>query len=363
MPPAPSSPLAAYTRPAGAPRIPVAILGATGMVGQRFAQLLAGHPWFEVVEVAASDRSVGKRYGDLPWRLSGENPFPNARLLEASPGPVLAPIVFSALDKAVAFDLEPAFRDAGRAVISNASAFRMDPRVPLIIPEVNPHHLDVVAPALEAGGGFILTNPNCTCIPMTMALAPLHRKYGVEAATCASYQAVSGAGYPGESAYDMLGNVHPHPGDEEQKVSEEPRKMLGEPSDVGGLAAFPISARCVRVPVVDGHLVAVHVRLREKPSIDEVKSTLAAFRGPIALPSLPERPIVLTEERDRPTPRADADAGGGMAVTVGRVEVCDVLGYKFYALAHNVIRGAAGAAIANAELCVARGYIPGMPIP
>lgn len=338
-------------------RIPVAILGATGMVGQRFAQLLHRHPWFEVVEVAASDRSTGRPYGEAAtWRLPGANPLADRVIVAANPDAVRAPIVFSALDKAIARELEPAFAAAGRIVVSNASAFRMTPGVPLIIPEVNPGHLDWVREARRAGAGFILTNPNCTCIPMTIALAPLHRAFGVEAVTCASYQAVSGAGYPGESAFDMLGNVHPHPGDEEQKVAEEPRKMLavGPGAARGELAPFPISARCVRVPVVDGHLVAVNVRLRERPSIDEVKAILAAFRGPVALPSLPDPPIVLTEQRDRPTPRADADTGGGMTVTVGRVEPCEVMGLKFFALAHNVIRGAAGAAIANAELVVER---------
>ena len=340
----------------GRARLPVAILCATGMVGQRFLQLLANHPWFEVVELAASDRSAGRRYEDATvWRLPGENPMPNARVLAVNPEAVRSTIVFSALDKAVAAEVEPAFAAAGRIVISNASAFRMTAGVPLIIPEVNPHHVEWVREARRAGGGFILTNPNCTCIPMTMALAPLHATFGVEAVICASYQAVSGAGYPGESAWDMLGNVHPHPGDEEQKVAEEPRKILGSLS--GDPAPFPISARCVRVPVVDGHLVAVSVKLRDRPSIEEVTAVLAAFRGPIALPTLPERPIVVTTARDRPTPRTDSDAGGGMTVTVGRIEPCDVLTVKFFALAHNVIRGAAGAAVANAELVVERGLV------
>lgn len=342
--------------PSHGERLPVAVLGATGMVGQRFVQLLANHPWFEVVELAASDRSAGRPYGDAcTWRLAGANPLAETRVVGCTPDAVRAPLVFSALDKGIAAEVEPAFAAAGRVVISNASAFRMTPGVPLIIPEVNPDHVEWVRAAREAGKGFILTNPNCTCIPMTMALAPLHAAFGVEAAMCASYQAVSGAGYPGESAWDMLGNVHPHPGDEEQKVAEEPRKILG--SQAGVPAPFPISARCVRVPVVDGHLVAVNVRLRERPSLAEVTAALAGFRGPDALPSLPARPIVLTPHRDRPTPRGDADAGGGMTVTIGRLEPCEVLTWKFFALAHNVIRGAAGAAIANAELVVARGLV------
>lgn len=338
-------------------RIPVALLGATGMVGQRFVQLLQQHPWFELVELAASDRSVGKRYGDAAaWRLPGVNPMADVRVVAASPEAVRAPLVFSALDKGVAGELEPAFAAAGRVVVSNASAFRMTEGVPLIIPEINPGHLDWVRDARGAGAGFILTNPNCTCIPMTMALAPLHRTFGVEAVTMASYQAISGAGYPGESAWDILGNVHPHAGDEEQKVAEEPRKILGG-ARPGEVAGFPIAARCVRVPVVDGHLVAVHARLRGAPSMDDITAALDAFRGPIALPSLPGRPIVRTDARDRPTPRTDADAGAGMAVTVGRIEPCEVMTVKFFALAHNVIRGAAGAAVANAELIVDRGLL------
>ena len=340
-------------------RIPVAILGATGMVGQRFVQLLQDHPWFELVELAASDRSAGKRYEDAaPWRLAGANPLAGSRIVAATPEAVRAPLVFSALDKAVAAEVEPAFVRAGRIVVSNASAFRMAEAVPLIIPEINPHHIEWVRDARRQGAGFILTNPNCTCIPMTMALAPLNLHFGVEAVTVASYQAISGAGYPGESAWDILGNVHPHPGDEEQKVAEEPRKILGAAMPgAAQLASFPISARCVRVPVVDGHLVAVSVRLRENPTVDQVKEVLSSFRGPIPLPSLPERPIVLTAARDRPTPRTDAEAGAGMTVTVGRIEACEVLTIKFFALAHNVIRGAAGAAIANAELIVERGLL------
>ncbi len=339
-------------------RIPVAVLGATGMVGQRFVQLLQDHPWFELAELAASDRSAGKRYAEAAaWRLAGDNPRGDQRVVAASPESVRASLVFSALDKAIAAEVEPAFVAAGRAVISNASAFRMVEGVPLIIPEVNPHHLEWVRDARASGAGFIVTNPNCTCIPMTMALAPLHRDFGVEAVTCASYQAVSGAGYPGESAWDILGNVHPHAGDEEEKVATEPRKILGEREP----AAFPISPRCVRVPVVDGHLVAVHVRLKGAPTLSDVRASLEGFRGPIALPTLPVQPIVITDARGRPTPRTDADRGegraSGMVVTVGRLEECEVMTVKFFALAHNVIRGAAGAAIANAELVVERGLV------
>ncbi|MFZ5481443.1 MAG: aspartate-semialdehyde dehydrogenase [Myxococcota bacterium] len=331
--------------------VPVAILGATGMVGQRFVQLLRGHPVFEVAELCASDRSAGKRYEDAaPWRLEGDNPLPDRVVLPCEPGAVTSRVVFSALDKGVALSLEPAFRDAGHAVISNASAFRMADGVPLLIPEVNPDHVELV----RGQRGFVVTNPNCTCIPMTVALAPLHRIWGVEAVTMASYQAVSGAGYPGESAWDILGNVHPHPGDEEQKVAEEPRKILGGPTSP---ATFPISARCVRVPVADGHLVAVQARLRGSPRVDEVAEAIRGFVSPVDLPSSPRPLVRVLDRRDRPTPRMDAGAGGGMAITVGRIEPCEVMTVKFFALAHNAIRGAAGGAIANAELLHQRGLL------
>lgn len=335
------------------PPIDVAILGATGMVGQRFVELLSRHPDFRVAELAASERSAGRRYGDAAtWRLGGEPHLQDHPVVACEPGEVRSRLVFSALDKEAAATIEPAFAAAGHRVISNASAFRMAPEWPLLIPEVNPDHAELV----RGREGYIVTNPNCTCMPMTLALAPLDRAFGVEAVTVASYQAVSGAGYPGESAWDILGNVRPHPGEEEQKVAEEPRRMLG--TRVGSRivpAAFPISARCVRVPVVDGHLVAVHVRLRGAPSVADVADALRAFTGEDPLPSSPRPLLRLVDGRDRPTPRADAMAGAGMAVTIGRLEPCEVMTVKFFALAHNTIRGAAGAAIANAELLVARG--------
>jgi aspartate-semialdehyde dehydrogenase len=262
-------------------------------------------------------------------------------------------VVFSALDKGAAVGIEAAFRDAGHIVISNASAYRMDPGVPLLIPEINPEHLGMLGT-----GGAIVCNPNCTSIPLIFALAPLHRAFGVTRVVCASYQAISGAGYPGESAWDILGNVHPHPGDEEEKVAEEPRKILGA-FGAGGIEAaeFPISARCVRVPVADGHLVGAQIELRGEPSLAQIREALADFRGPHALHSSPVPLIRLTERRDRPTPRTDANAGGGMAITIGRVERCEVFTVKLFALAHNAIRGAAGGAIANAELLHAVGRI------
>ncbi len=331
-------------------RIDVAVLGATGMVGQRFLERLDRHPLFRVAEIAASDRSVGKRYGEAaPWRLDGDPLLQDRVVVPCDPGAVRSRVVFSALDKSVAVDIEATFRDAGHLVISNASAWRMAPGVPLLIPEINPDHLELI----RGQRGAIVTNPNCTSIPLVVALAPLHRAFGVEAVTCASYQAVSGAGYPGESAWDMLGNVHPHPGDEEEKVAEEPLKILGTLVPGGSAvdrAPFPISARCVRVPVADGHLIAAQIRLKGDPSPERVIACLREFAAPYDLPSSPRPLIRITERRDRPTPRTDAMAGGGMAITVGRVERCEVMGVKLFALAHNAIRGAAGGAVANAEL-------------
>jgi aspartate-semialdehyde dehydrogenase len=327
--------------------IDVAILGATGMVGQRFVQLLQSHPMFRVAELCASDRSAGRPYGEATaWRLGGDNPLAVRVVLPCEPGAVRSRVVFSALDSAAARTIEPAFRDAGFRVLTNASPFRMAAEVPLLIPEVNPEHAEWV----RGKEGYIVANPNCTHQAMTLALAPLHRKWGVQSVCMASYQAISGAGYPGESAWDILGNVHPHAGDEEEKCASEPQKILGAPE-------LRISARCVRVPVADGHLVAVQAKLGSDPGVEAVRAELEAFAGPIALPSSPRPLIHVLDRRDRPTPTQDAMRGGGMAVTVGRIEPCEVLTVKFFALAHNAIRGAAGGAIANAELLAAKGLL------
>lgn len=339
-------------------RLPVAILGATGMVGQRMALLLASHPWFELVAVAASHRSAGRPYGDTRWIFAEECPA-DLRALPVLPcDPEAMPpgvrVVLSALDSSVAREVEGRFRDAGFAVVSNAGAHRQDNDVPLVIPEVNPDHLSLLDG--RRGPGFIVANPNCCAVPLAMALAPLHRAWGVEALTIATWQAVSGAGYPGEASYDILGTVHPHAGDEEEKLTLEPQKILGAP---GVAAPFLSSARCVRVPVLDGHLVGLNVRLTGDPSPEQVTEALRDWQGwGPALPSCPVPPLRLATRRDRPSPRHDADAGGGMAVTVGRVERCPVMGVKLYALGHNTVRGAAGAALANAELLLATGRIP-----
>lgn len=334
-------------------RTPVAILGATGMVGQRLVQLLIDHDWFEIGALCASERSAGKRYGDAcTWRLEGDEPpawvfdLPVRPTDPASCGGMS--VALSALPGSTAKTAEPAFRAAGFAVVSNASSFRMDPDVPLVIPEVNPNDLSYLD--RQPGDGFILTNPNCCAIPVAMALAPLHALWPIQAVCISSWQAVSGAGYPGESAWDMVGNVHPHPGNEEEKLTEEPQKILG--------ADFLSSARCVRVPVADGHLMSVQARLAGDPSVDEVARAFREFRSRAPeLPSSPTPLIHVLERRDRPQPRLDAMRGGGMAVTVGRVEACPVMGVKFYCLAHNTFRGAAGAAILNLELLKATGRL------
>jgi len=340
-------------------RTPVAVLGATGMVGQRLLERLADHPWFSIGALAASARSAGRSYAEATtWRLPGRE---HAGLGET---PVLAcdpdampsgiRVALSALDSAVAGDIEARFRAAGYAVISNAGAYRMDAHVPLVIPEVNPEHLSLLK-GQHASGGYIVTNPNCCAIPLAMALAPLHRAFGVEAVVASTWQAVSGAGYPGESAWDMVGNVHPHPGNEESKLAEEPQKILGTaayPAD------FPLSARCVRVPTADGHLISAQVRLTGDPSPEAVTAAIAEYRSPVSgLPSSPEPLFYVERRRDRPAPRFDIGNGDGMAVTVGRIERCSVMGVKFYCLAHNTVRGAAGAAIANLELLRERGLL------
>jgi len=338
---------------------PAIVLGATGMVGQRILQRLENHPWIRVVGVGASERSAGKPYREATrWRLPGA-PFGGCGdlgVLPCVPGamPSGVRLVLSAMDGGAAGPIEAEFRAAGFAVVSNAGAHRQDPDVPLVIPEVNPDHLSLLK--RQAEEGFIVTNPNCSAMPLTMALAPLHAAFGVEAVVASTWQAVSGAGYPGESAWDMVGNVHPHAGNEEAKMAVEPQKMLGSP---GTPADFVLSARCVRVPVADGHLISAQVRLGGSPGVEAVRSALKGYLSPAGdLPSSPVPLFQLVEDRDRPSPRFDADNGDGMAITLGRIESCPVMGVKFFCLAHNTIRGAAGAAVANAELLIERGLVP-----
>jgi aspartate-semialdehyde dehydrogenase len=340
-------------------RLPVVVLGATGMVGQRIVQRLACHPQLRVVAIAASERSVGRPYREAcTWRLPG-TPFGEVGDLPVLPCdpsamPSQARVALSALDRGPALGIEATYRDAGWAVVSNASAWREDPLVPLVIPEVNAHHLRLTVQ--QPGPGYIVTNPNCCAIPLALTLAPLHQRWGVEAVVTSTWQAVSGAGYPGESAWDMIGNVHPHNAREEAKLQSEPLKILG---GVGAPASFPISARCVRVASADGHLLAAQIRLTGDPSPEEVTRALREWEPPIpSIPSSPRPLFHFAQYRDRPSPRFDADNGDGMAITVGNIERCPVMGIKLFTLAHNTIRGAAGAAIANVELIKALELLP-----
>src|SRR6266540_2790603 len=322
-------------------KIRVGILGATGMVGQRFLQLLEGHPHFAVTALAASDRSRGKPYAEAcAWRLAGDMPAAAREMLVRDPEPPLdCDLVFSSLPGDVAGPLETRFARAGYPVISNSSSHRMDDQVPLLVPEVNPEHLAVLDACAGAGPGCIVTNPNCSTVMIALALAPLAARFGVEAVSVTTLQALSGAGYPGVASLDITDNVVPFIADEEEKIERETRKILGRLN--GGRvepAGFAVGAQCHRVNVVDGHLAAVRVKL-----------------GRAAEPA--ERPILVRDEPDRPQPRLDRDAGRGMSVTVGRIARDAVLGHRFVALSHNTIRGAAGAAILNAELLLAKGYL------
>ncbi len=349
-------------------RINVAILGATGAVGQRFIQLLQNHPWMRVAAVVASDRSAGRTYREAAnWVLTGTPPTEVADLtvlpLDADPG---TPLVFSALPATVAFDRELALAADGAVVCSNVKSHRMTEDVPLLIPEVNADHADLVAVQRRNrgwSGGALVTSPNCTATPIVMALAAL-KPFGIKQVSTVSMQAVSGAGYPGVASLDIFDNVVPFISGEEDKVETETVKMLGtlQGGRITPLDAV-ISAQCNRVPVLDGHLVAISVALESRPSLEQVREAWQNFRGSklvASLPSAPEVPLILHEAPDRPQPRRDRDAGDGMSAAVGRLRACPLLGYKFVAMAHNTVRGAAGGAILNAELLVAMGCVDGV---
>jgi len=342
----------------------VAILGATGAVGQAFVRLLAHHPWFEVTAVAASERSAGKPYAEAT-RWVGDDAIPERvagmQVRACDPADVDADIVFSALDSKVAGMVEPAFAQAGRMVLSNAKNYRMEPDVPLVIPEVNPHHLDVIPDQRQRRGwpGAIVTNGNCASIPAAMALAPLHQAFGVRRVFMATMQAVSGAGYPGVPSLDILGNVIPFINDEEPKIEIEINKMLGYVS-AGAIrpAPFAVTAHANRVPVEHGHTVCLSVEFEKSVGAADVIGVLREWRGAEearGLPTAPERPLVLRDEPDRPQPRRDRMEGNGMALVVGRVRPDPVFHVKMVVMAHNIIRGAAGASVLNAELMAARG--------
>lgn len=347
-------------------KLRVGILGATGVVGQRFVQLLQHHPQFEITALAASDRSQGKAYAEATtWRLIGEMPQAVKQIIVQAPAPPLdCDFVFSSLPTDIAKQAEEDFARAGYPVISNSSPHRMGADVPLLIPEVNPEHLELIDAQRtnrDYNRGFIVTNPNCSAIAIVMALAPLHAKFGITSCVVTTMQALSGAGYPGVPSLDATDNVIPYIGGEEEKVEAETRKLLGTVNQGEILDAdMQVSAQCNRVNVTDGHMASIRVSLAKKTSIDEVRAALSSFTAlpqQLKLHSAPAKPVILRDEVDRPQPRLDRDAGNGMSVTVGRLMPDSVFDYRFVALGHNTIRGAAGAAILNAELLVAKGYL------
>jgi len=345
-------------------QIEVGILGATGTVGQRFISLLAKHPWFKVTWLGASERSSGKAFRDATaWRLPAELPADVAKLVVETAAPGNAPkVMFSGLDSSVAGEVEKAFAGAGHLVISNSKNYRMDETVPLMIPEINAEHLKLLDKQQAARGwkGRIVTNPNCSVIALTLALAPL-RQFGLKSTLVTTQQAISGAGYPGVASWDILGNVIPYIAGEEDKFEPETQKILGRVVN-GAIEIHPVvvSATATRVPVHDGHTVSASVKLEQKVTAEAIIGAFNSFRGrpqELKLPSAPAQPVVYLQEPNRPQPTLDVDRGGGMTVTVGRLRACPVLDYKFVALGHNTIRGAAGAAILNAELMREEGLL------
>ncbi len=349
-------------------RIPVAILGATGAVGQRFIQLLEGHPWFRVAALAASERRVGQRYADAcRWLLEGEMPASvrDMTLRPATAEALDCPLAFSALPADAAGPLEEELARAGVVVSSNSAAHRLDPDVPILIPEINAGHLAVLDSQRRARRwpGLIVTACNCASAPVAIVLRPLRDAFGLSHVHVVTMQALSGAGYPGLPSLDVVDNVLPFIAGEEAKVEREPRKMLGRMA--GGHiepAPFAVSAQCNRVPVRDGHTVCLSIAFERRATVDEVAEALAGYRceaDGLGLPSAPQPLIELRQEEDRPQPRRDRDAGRGMAVSVGRIRPCTVNDVRLVALAHNTVRGAAGGAILNAELLLAEGYVGG----
>jgi aspartate-semialdehyde dehydrogenase len=347
-------------------KIPVGILGATGTVGQRFIQLLEAHPWFEIEWLAASDRSSGKSYAEAAkWNLNTPLPrrIAHMKVSPATPDGSAPKLIFAALDAAAAKEIESAFAVAGHAVVSNSSAFRMADDVPLVIPEVNGDHTELIKSqkCYKASGGFMVTNPNCSTIGLVLALAPLHRRFGVDKVFVATMQAVSGAGYPGVPSLDILGNVIPYVAGEEPKMEAESCKLLGSLKGASVVPAdLALSAHCNRVAVEDGHMESVSLKLREPAKAEEIIAAWNEFRclpQRLKLPTAPEQPVIYESAPDRPQPRLDRDRGKGMAAVVGRLRPCSIFDWKFTVLSHNTIRGAAGAAVLNGELLRAQGYI------
>jgi aspartate-semialdehyde dehydrogenase len=346
-------------------KLPVGILGATGIVGQRFIQMLEHHPWFEVAWLAASDRSEGRPYAEAArWRLKTAIPARVANMTVSPATPAGAPkIIFAALDASIARELEPQFAAAGCAVVSNSSALRMQSDVPLVIPEVNGDHISLIDTQSwrKSSGGFVVTNSNCSAMGLVLALAPIHRRFRLEAVMAVTMQAVSGAGYPGVASLDILGNVIPYIKNEEEKMEEETQKLLGTLN--GGEvvpAPFTMSAQCNRVAVEDGHTESVSIKLKQKAKPEDLIAAWNDFKAEpqqLHLPTAPDRPVIYMTAPDRPQPRFDCDLGGGMTTAVGRLRPCNVLEWKFTVLSHNTIRGAAGAALLNAEFLKAKGYL------
>ncbi|HLK07034.1 MAG TPA: aspartate-semialdehyde dehydrogenase [Candidatus Angelobacter sp.] len=352
-------------------KIPVGILGATGTVGQRFIQLLHEHPWFEITWLAASDRSAGKLYPEAAkWNLAMPIPAKIAamKVSAAAPDSSTPKLVFAALDATAAQQIEPAFAEAGHAVVSNSSAFRMAEDVPLIIPEVNGDHVPLIKTQkwYKKNGGFMVTNPNCSAIGLVLALAPLHRRFGIDKIFVATMQAISGAGYPGVPSMDILGNVIPYIAKEEDKMEAETRKLLGSlvESSLNGSrvldADLTLSAHCNRVAVEDGHTESVSLKLHKPAQAEEIIEAWNEFRclpQKLKLPTAPEQPVMYETAPDRPQPRLDRDRGRGMSAVCGRLRPCNIFDWKFTVLSHNTIRGAAGAALLNGELLKAQGYL------
>ncbi len=346
-------------------KIPVAVLAATGAVGQRFVQLLADHPWFEVMAVTGSERTVGRPYGEgVRWILPGRIPPAVAGLTVQPTAPNLeTPVVFSALPSQEARELEPRFAAAGYAVVTNASAFRMTDDVPLLIPEINPDHTGLIRCQQEQRGwsGFIVASPNCSTTSIVLPMKVFQDAFGLEAAVIVTMQAISGAGYPGVPSMAILDNVIPHIGGEDEKLETEPKKLLG--SLVDGelqMADLRLSAQANRVPVMDGHLASVSVGLTDPATAPEAIDALTSWRPPSVcaeLPTSPSSPIIYRQEADRPQPRLDREAADGLAWTVGKVRPCNVLDLRYMSITHNTLRGAASGSILNAELLVAQGFI------
>ncbi len=344
----------------------VGILGATGTVGQRLIHMLRNHPYFEVTALAASGRSEGKRFADVcNWKLPFEMPqaVKDIEVYACKP-PLDCDLVIASLPPDIAVEAEAAFAAAGYPVISNSSAYRMHEDVPLVVPEINPDHLDIISTQKKNRGydrGFMITNPNCTTIGLVMALAPLQQRFGLEAVMMTSMQAISGAGYPGVASMDIIDNVMPFIGGEEEKCEVEPQKILGT---IAGTkiesAPFKVSAQCNRVPVQDGHLESVRVKLRKQATVEDLIDAFAGFSGlpqELKLPTAPARPVIVRKEKDRPQTRLDRDAEDGMATVVGRIGKDTIFDFKFTLISHNTIRGAAGAALLNAELLVAKNLL------